>query len=149
MRSETGGNSVTAKVVAYMFPDDIVLVYNKAKDLPHGAHKPAGWGLPGGNKEFGEDPYQAALREFYEETEGKLDIDLRPDPVLRERRSSDHELYVFFGIASRRAERLPVNRDPLVRGFSVFPCTNLPKGLYKGDRRRVEEVIRRYRRGDL
>ncbi|OAB36718.1 NUDIX hydrolase [Paenibacillus macquariensis subsp. defensor] len=56
-------------VYGILIHDDQILLIKKSR----GPHK-GKWDLPGGTIEFGEEPYETLMREFYEET-GIVELD--------------------------------------------------------------------------
>jgi 8-oxo-dGTP pyrophosphatase MutT (NUDIX family) len=96
-----------------------------------------GWHIPGGGVKRGETLEQAARREAREELGATLN-DLRLQGIYTHfgEYKSDHlamfvsEAFTFTGRGDAEIERL-----------ELFPVRNLPKGLSKSSRRRVEEYL--------
>ncbi len=99
----------------------------------------AGWQLPGGGIETGEDAIAALRRELQEEARVELDGPPRLHGIFHNRHVSrrDHVL-VYVAREFRVLGERPPDLEIAAVGF--FPMASLPEGTTPGTRARLEEI---------
>lgn len=80
-----------SSIVALINEHDEILLLKRLNN-PNVAY-PNLWGMPGGGVDIGEDPYQAALREVYEETNVKIKRENLK--FINKLKKNNKDVYVF------------------------------------------------------
>lgn len=135
--------------VALVKDGQILLVENAPKQLPNGAHKPKGWGLPGGGVDGNEGEKHAAGREVEEETGYVLEHEIdketgkklyNVDLLYYEPPRGNHLILIVTGKIAGGRLKTTAGEDTISAAW--FPVNRLPSGLYNSHRRRITQVLR-------
>lgn len=103
------GASVFVRIFKPDDSDYVLMVHNRAKQLPNGKLKEEGWGLPGGGVREGETEAQTGKRELKEETGVSAEISERP---LKDPETGDEgQVIIFFEGKNPTGEIKPSDPD--------------------------------------
>ena len=123
---------------------DIVIVFNESIVLIKRGREPFKdmWALPGGFIDYGEEPYQAAIREAKEETNLDVIIDDIKRPVVFGNPDRDprwHLISNVFKAEAKNIHELKAGDD--AADVKLFKKEELPEKLAADHREMIKEIL--------